>query len=260
MEYFNVYQEPYTFYDIEAYTDYDEFLDNLVLRSRRIADVETLRPLFNDKDLNDAIYPDGAPSFIDSETIDKRRDKSFGYVLMLLKDKIVGFVQYRPGKITYIKWVSIDWDFRGKGLCNVLMSFIFGRLREKNMDVYLYNEAEEKGYRCYVKGAETNGYKSVCLDIGWTGDFCITLYFTQGDPREIFDKLVQEKIVLWGDHYFIDNKSFITLSSEKKEEVTINEPELYRVLSPIIPEGSSLFSLRISTGPYSSKVYITYTY
>lgn len=64
-----------------------------------------------------------------------------------------------------ISLVHVRPDFQGKGLCTLLMSFVFQQLKAHHFRaVFLYNDAQAVGERCYKKAAQPSFPHFQCLD------------------------------------------------------------------------------------------------
>lgn len=77
--------------------------------------------------------------------------------LMMNDDQIIGYSII--GRNGTIDMVEIHPYYQGQGLCSILMTFVFGKLRDLGFSkVNLYNVGGEPALRCYMRGAEANGY------------------------------------------------------------------------------------------------------
>lgn len=83
----------------------------------------------------------------------------------LPKDEIEWLHLGRHQNDQYVDFVNIRLDYQGKGLCSVLMSYVFQQLQAHLYKrIILNNRAGQVGYSCYTKSAQPYYPQMKCLD------------------------------------------------------------------------------------------------
>lgn len=158
-----------------------EYRDDLYQRFSR-EQIEAALPFAFQKDV---LSP--CKSYDPREVISKVKQEDYPIAVIIHNNTLLGYV-LTAQRGRYINYVEIHPDWRGRGLCTQLLSFLFRQLKQRGIrTVGLDNVAEEIGVRCYQRAAENNGYRLICII---PQDPCQHMVFTLNDTvslNEIFE-------------------------------------------------------------------------
>ena len=78
------------------------------------------------------------------------------WVAYLLNDDESKIIAHASGKENEIMFVIVDPDYYNRGLCQYLMTYVFGELKKKYEEFFLHCEGGEPARICYTKAALAN--------------------------------------------------------------------------------------------------------
>jgi ribosomal protein S18 acetylase RimI-like enzyme len=108
-----------------------------------------------------------------AKNFNKPKDSTWFFVTLESKSsRLVGFVEgYVKRDQIHISYVGIHPQWRGKGLCPEMMTFLFEMLSKNRTDlkistktIYMFNQGGVPSGKCYTAAAKKAGLRFRCLD------------------------------------------------------------------------------------------------